>query len=116
MKLNLSIQSSEGCAWRALYFSRVTKCIDHVTGKDYGPSRHQFFHIGVDPVADRGPQFFGGFCNPWNRRGLSFSWRFRLPRMRWRQNMGPIASRVYMAQQRFWYSLDGRNKTKAARA
>lgn len=103
----IAVSFAKGCAWRAIYLSRMARNIDF-TGRDWGVSRHQFFHLGIDPTGSRGPTLFGGIVNPWNRRGWHFKWRFRLPCLRWKYPAGPLYLRAYRISSAFWHALDGR--------
>lgn len=103
----LRIARARGCAWRALYVSRMAGNVDYA-GRDWGRSWHQFFHVGIDPTDSRGPALFGAFVNPWNRRGFACRWRVHLPHLRLRHNVGPLYLAAYRLSSRFWNVLDGR--------
>jgi hypothetical protein len=97
----MQITFASMAAWRALYIARAN------TSDGYG--RHQFFHIGIDPNDGIRPTLFGGFVNPWNRRGFSFRWRVPLPHVKWKNGGGSrFHLFLYGISHKFWHKMDGR--------
>lgn len=103
----MKITFSQNCAWRALYVYRDLRDDDD---NDVG-APHQIFRLGIDPTfPGRGPRLFGAVTNPWNRRGWSWKFNIRLPRVPWRyyNSLGPVSRLAYRWSSQFWSSLDGR--------
>jgi len=83
--LTLELADGGGAAWRARYL--------YVNGAKVA-------HIGVDPNNGVTPQCFGSL--------LGRDFRFGLPTLRWKTDMGKLHLAAYKVVNRFWHNVDGR--------
>lgn len=88
----IRIAFADGCAWRAVYFY-----YRHSDGL-----MRKFLHLSIDPSDCYTRPTFSGSVGRW-------SWRIRLPVVRWKPNAGPVRRVMYSLSSRFWHGMDGRH-------
>lgn len=105
----LKVAFATGCAWRAVYVSVRSEWDAGVQRPVY----RQVFRLGIDPTASV-PNVFGaiGFEKVIRGRLPFVSWRFPIPRIRYRYPMGKVRSVLYRWQQAALFRLDGRKFAK----